>query len=345
MPIYTLNPINDGRWGELVKCHPLSSIFHRGEWLQALVDTYGYRPLVLTTAAPGEPLSDGIVFCEVRSWITGKRLVSLPFSDHADPLLSEVNMGTQFAEWIAATTRSQRLCYVELRPLLWRGSPASLGTGQSFWVHTLDLTKSERELFRNLDKSSLQRRIKKAEREQLEYESGSSEKLLDEFYDLLLITRRRHQLLPQPRSWFRNLAKHLKTDFVVRIARKDGKAIAAIIALSHRRTAVYKYGCSDEKYHHLAGMPFLFWKVITECRAEGAEILDFGRTEPENEGLLRFKDQFGTVRQRITYLRYPQKTLDVRDISSRLPFAGHIFSILPGSFSWRLGGILYRHMG
>jgi len=345
MPLYTLDPMNDNRWDELVKCHPLSSIFHRREWLQTLVDTYGYRPLVLTTATPGKPLSDGIAFCEVRSWITGRRLVSLPFSDHADPLFSEVSSGTEFEEWMAAETRKHNLSYVEVRPFTWQESPGTLGVGQSFWVHILDLTKAESELFKNLDKSSLQRRIKKAEREQLEYEKGSCEKLLDEFCDLFAITRRRHQLLPQPRSWFRNLAKNLKSDFVVRIARKDGKAIAAIVTLRHRRMAVYKYGCSDEQYHYLAGMPFLFWKVITECRAEGAEALDFGRTEPENEGLLRFKDQFGTVRRKITYLRYPQKTLEARAISSHVPFAGRIFSVLPEFFSWRLGGILYRHMG
>lgn len=344
MAFYTLDPTNDSRWDDLVKSHSLSSVFHRREWLQTLVDTYGYRPLVLTTAAPEQPLSDGIAFCEIKSWITGKRLVSLPFSDHTDPLLNEDSSGTELAEWIAAATRRHNLSYVELRPFTWQGSLDTLGMGQAFWVHILDLTKTESELFRNLDKSSLQRRIRKAEREQLEYERGSSENLLDEFCDLLLITRRRHQLLPQPRSWFRNLAKNLKSDFVVRIARKDGKAIAAIVTLRHRSMAVYKYGCSDERYHHLAGMPLLFWKVITECRAEGAETLDFGRTEPENEGLLRFKDQFGTVRRKITYLRYPQKARGAHGVS-QIPFAGHIVSVLPGSFSWRLGSILYRHMG
>lgn len=345
MPVYALDPMNDSRWDELVKVHPLSSIFHRKEWLQTLIETYGYRPLVLTTSPRGKPLSNGIAFCEVRSWITGKRLVSLPFSDYTDPLLSEMEIDLGFASWIATAARKQKLKYIELRPFAWQGSRGSLGTGESFWVHTLDLTKSEEELFRKLDKSSLQRRIKKAEREQLEYEKGSSEKLLKDFCDLLLITRRRHQLLPQPRIWFRNLAKNLKSDFVVRIARKDGKAIAAIVTLRHRRMAIYKYGCSDEKYHHLAGMPFLFWKVITECRMEGAETLDFGRTEAGNEGLLRFKDQFGTVRRKITYLRYSQKGLEARAISSQIPFAGQIFSILPGRLSWTLGGILYRHMG
>jgi lipid II:glycine glycyltransferase (peptidoglycan interpeptide bridge formation enzyme) len=256
--------------------------------------------------------------------------------------------GTELAEWIAAATHKHNLRYVELRPFTGQGLPSTLGVGQSFWVHALDLTKAESELFKNLDKSSLQRRIRRAEHEQLEYEKGSSESLLDEFCDLLLITRRRHQLLPQPRSWFCNLAKNLKSDFVVRIARKDGKAIAAIVTLRHRHVAVYKYGCSDEQYHYLGGMPFLFWKVITECGAEGAEGLDFGRTEPENEGLLRFKDQFGTVRRKITYIRYPPKNLrilEARAISSHVPFAGHILSVLPGFFSWRLGGILYRHMG
>jgi len=69
---------------------------------------------------------------------------------------------------------------------------------------------------------------------------------------------------------------------------------------------VYKYGCSDEKFHHLAGMPFLFWKLIEESKALGAEQIDFGRTDMDNDGLVEFKDRFGTTRQRLTYYRYPE---------------------------------------
>jgi len=49
----------------------------------------------------------------------------------------------------------------------------------------------------------------------------------------------------------------MKPHFDIRVARKDGKAIAAIVTLRHRSAVVYKYGCSDEQYHHLAGMPLL----------------------------------------------------------------------------------------
>ena len=345
MPLYCFDPMTDLRWDALVASHPESSVFHRKEWLQALVDTYGYQPIAITSAEPGKPLSDGIAFCEVKSWITGRRLVSLPFSDHSQPMLSEVTSQHDFAEWLVTATKNRRLRYIELRPVEWSSPAGTLSAGQSFWLHTLDLTKPLEELFKNLDKNNLQRRIRKADRENLEYEKGASEQLLDEFFKLLLITRRRHQLLPQPASWFRNLAKNFKSDFEIRVARKDGRAIAAIVTLRHRQTIVYKYGCSDEQYHYLAGMPFLFWKVISESKAEQAVEIDFGRTEPDNEGLLRFKDQFGTTRRQITYLRYPPTNKEVSSIPSRVPYAGKIFSILPEAVSWRLGSILYRHMG
>jgi CelD/BcsL family acetyltransferase involved in cellulose biosynthesis len=345
MPLYTFNPVTDRRWDALVASHPGSSVFHRREWLQTLLDTYGYQPIAITSAEPGKPLSDGIAFCEVTSWITGKRLVSLPFSDHSELMLSEATSGLDIAEWLVAATKTRHLRYIELRPVEWSSPAGSLSAGQIFWLHTLDLTKPLEELFRSLDKNNLQRRIRKAERENLEYEKGSSEQLLDEFFKLLLITRRRHQLLPQPRSWFRNLAKHFKSDFEIRVARKDRHAIAAIVTLRHRQTIVYKYGCSDEKYHSLAGMPFLFWKLISESKAEQAVEVDFGRTEPDNEGLLRFKDHFGTTRRQITYLRYPKTNKEVSSVPSNVPFAGKIFSVLPGAVSWRLGSMLYRHMG
>ena len=345
MPLYSFNPMTDHRWDALVASHPRSSVFHRREWLQTLVDTYAYQPVAITSAEPGKPLSDGIVFCEVASWITGKRLVSLPFSDHSQPMLSEATSHHEFAEWLVTATKKRHLRYIELRPIEWRSPAGFLSAGQTFWLHTLDLTKPLEELFRNLDKNNLQRRIRKAERENLEYEKGSSEQLLDELFKLLLITRRRHQLPPQPKSWFRNLAKNLKSDFEVRVTRKDGYAIAAVVTLRHRHTIVYKYGCSDEKYHYLAGMPFLFWKLISESKAEQAVELDFGRTEPDNEGLLKFKDHFGTVRKQITYLRYPQTNNEVSSIPSHVSYAGRIFSVLPGAVSWRLSSMLYRHMG
>lgn len=343
MPIYTIDPLSDRRWDDLAASHPRASAFHQRGWLEALARTYGYRPFVLTSAPANQPLCDGIVFCEVRSWITGKRIVSLPFSDHCEPLLSDGNTMPELGNWIRTECERQRLKYVELRPLSTQNSgEGSLQESQSFWLHTLNLTPSLEQLFRNLHKSSIRRRIERAQREQLSYEAGRSESLLNDFYRLMVVTRRRHRLLPQPRAWFRNLMECVGANLTIRVARKDGVLVAGMLTLRHRGNVIYKYGCSDETLHHLAGMPFLFWRLIEESKATGAEQIDFGRTDTDNVGLTMFKDRFGTERRKITYFRHP---LSAKANSINLSGMRRIFSFLPGAVLSGAGGVVYRHLG
>jgi hypothetical protein len=343
---YTLDPMQDSRWDDLVAAHPRASVFHQRGWLKTLANTYGYRPVVLTSTPPGERLSDGIVFCEVKSWITGNRLVSLPFADHTEPLLNESGDAFNFTDWMRTECRKRSWKYIEIRPLFSEiDLGCSLAASQSFWFHTLDLSPTLDEIFHNFHKDSVQRRIRKAEREQLSYERGCSEELLNDFYRLLMKTRRRHRLLPQPRAWFRNLLACMKPSVEIRVARKDNTPIAAILTLSHRRTVVYKYGCSDEEFHPLAGMPFLLWKLIQESKMAGTEQIDLGRTDLENDGLIRFKDQFGTMRRPLTYFRYSDGTREKCVTAPDMPAARRLFSVLPDALSSRAGRLLYRHIG
>jgi hypothetical protein len=347
MQLYSLDPLHDSRWDEFVVSHPRSSAFHQRGWLDALVRTYGFRPIVLTSTPAGKRLSNGVVFCEVKSSITGSRLVSLPFADHTEPLLDDFNASSELMEWMRTESQRNHWKYIELRPLFWKGPPdCPLAAHDSFGFHTLDLTPSIEQLFSNLHKNSLQRRIRRAERERLSYVKGCSQAILDDFYRLLMITRRRHRLLPQPRAWFRNLVDCMSPNVEIRLARKDGVPIAAVLTLIHRRTVVYKYGCSDERYHHLGGMPLLFWRVIEESNNARAEQLDLGRTDLDNRGLMEFKDRFGGTRTRLTYLRYPGVAAGKGGVAfSSLPFARSLFSVLPDTLSSRMGRLLYRHMG
>jgi lipid II:glycine glycyltransferase (peptidoglycan interpeptide bridge formation enzyme) len=242
--------------------------------------------------------------------------------------------------------RQRKWKYIELRPLSEDMLPeCPLVTTQSFWFHNLDLTPPIEQIFHSLHKNCIQRRIRRAERERLSYERGCSEELLNDFYRLLMITRRRQQLLPQPQAWYRNLLACASPNLEIRLARKDSIPIAAIMTLRHRGTVVYKYGCSDQKFHHLAGMPFLFWKLIEEAKTAGAEQIDFGRTDLENGGLIRFKDRFGTTRRRLTYFRSPVTTTEKHPAAWLRTFgARQLFSILPDALSSRAGQLVYRHI-
>lgn len=346
MQLYTLDPLEESRWSDLVATHPNASAFHQTGWLKALAKTYGYRAVALTSTPPGQPLSNGVVFCEVKSWITGNRLVSLPFSDHAEPLLSDDSTNSEFAEWMRAEYRRRRLRYVELRPYSEILDPEyPLQPSQSFWLHTLDLRPSVERLFRNLHQSCIQRRIRHAERQQLSYEKGTSKELLDQFYRLLLINRRRFRLLPQPQAWFQNLLECMTPNAEIRVLRKEGMAVAAMLTLRHGKTTIYKYGCSDEECHHLGGMPLLFWRMIEESKAEGAEKIDFGRTDLDNHGLARFKGHFGTACQNLKYFRYAEKERERMPAKKNLVAMRALVSALPHSLSSRSGSLMYRHIG
>lgn len=344
--IHILNPLLDNRWEELVARHPNASAFHQRGWLQSLARTYGYEPFVLTSTPPGEPLDNGLVLFLVSSWITGTRLVSVPFADHCEPLFNEPGESQEFINWLRVECDSRQRQYVELRPLSGvQGTLDGLQPNRSYWFHELDIRPGLEQLFHGLHKNSFRRKIQRAERERLSYEEGSSERLMGEFYRLLLTTRRRHQLLPQPRSWFRNLLECMGDKLQIRLTRKNGVAIAAMLTLQHRSSVIYKYGCSDERFHSLGGMPLLFWRLIEASKASGAEKIDFGRSDLNNEGLIVFKDRLGTRRKLLTYCRYTRiegrGMATLRDSQTVRQF----FSFLPDAVSAVAGRVLYRHMG
>jgi CelD/BcsL family acetyltransferase involved in cellulose biosynthesis len=341
-----IDPLLDARWDDLVAHHPHASAFHGRGWLEALKHSYGYQPLAITSASPGEALTNGIVVCRISSWLTGTRLVSLPFADHCEPLVSDSNERTALLDGLVAEGAKHGGKFVELRPLL---ESADLGNGfepsESFYFHELDLNPSSEQLFKSLHKDSIQRKIRRAEKEQLAYQAGRSEEFIDAFYNLLLITRRRHHLPPQPKDWFRNLARHLGEAMHIRVARKNGAAVAAMVTLRHGSKIIYKYGCSDGAFHALGGMPFLFWKVIEEGKATGATSLDFGRSEMENEGLVAFKDKFGTNKRILTYYRSPRAAKQSAHSWGDSGIARKMFSILPDGVLSAAGNVLYRHIG
>ena len=83
MELHYLDPCKDVRWQRFLDRRPDASVFHTPGWLEALRRTYGYEPVVYTTSPSGRDIVNGYAFCRVASWLTGRRLVSLPFSDHA----------------------------------------------------------------------------------------------------------------------------------------------------------------------------------------------------------------------------------------------------------------------
>ena len=346
MSVYTLDPLEDPRWPEFLERHPSASVFHSRGWLDPLRRLYGYEPIAYTTSPPRAQLANGLVFCRIDSWLTGRRLVSLPFSDHSEPLADNEEDFHQLLAFLDRDLKGENWKYIEIRPSQ-RSVASSAGFEKSdtFYHHRMDLRPPLEVLFRSFHKNCVQRKIHRAEREALTYEAGRSEVLLRKFYQLLLLTCRRKRLPPQPIAWFRDLINSVGDSLTIHVASKDSRPVASILTLSFKRTLVYKYGCSDTRFNSLGGTHFLLWNAIQQAKRSGLHEFDLGRSDLQTPGLVTFKDRWGTTRSTINYLRSStSSTLSVRTPRT-MRIAKHIFARMPDNFLIATGKMLYRHIG
>lgn len=343
--IYSIDPLEDDRWPEFLQKHQQATVFHSPEWLRSLLLTYGYKPTVLTTSGPRERLMNGLVFCRVHSWITGRRLVSVPFADHCSPLVDTEESFTHLFSALKRESQGGGEKHIEIRSAGAAGTVA-LPYSATFCLHRLDLRPSLDELFHRFHESCIHRKILRANRERLIYEEGTSEALLQRFYRLLVITRRRHRLPPPPVSWFRNLIYSFHGDAKIRVASsRQGAPVASILTIRHKNAMTYKYGCSDPQFHRLGAVQLLLWKAIQEAREGGLVEFDMGRTDWSETGLLTFKDRWGAARSTLTYLRYPAAPAQPMSETVLMRVAKRLIVVAPRTALPVVGSILYRHVG
>jgi hypothetical protein len=349
MRFYQIDPTSDARWADLVQKHPKASVFHTVGWLKALRRTYGYRPVVFTTSSPTGELRNGFVFCHVHSWLTGRRLVSLPFSDHCEPLSDSAGDVNFLVRYLQATLDRRTWKYLEIRPIEWNFHETGDGLGlvptATYYLHTLDLRPDLNEVFRRLDRDCVQRRIERAQRACLVERCGRSEALLKEFYPLFVATRSRHHVPPIPYTWFRNLIHYQGKALEIRLAYKDETPVAGILTLQFRDAVYYKYGCSDAQFNKFGAIPWLLWKAIAAAKSNGAIEFDMGRTEEGDAGLLAFKNHWVPQPKRLVYWKFPDTSSLISADGWKLRVAKRVFSYMPNRLLTITGNLIYRHIG
>ena len=168
MKFYQIDPTTDARWAELVDRHPKASVFHSVGWLKALQHTYGYEPMAFTTSPPTEELKNGLVFCHIDSWLTGRRLVSTALFRSLRASLRLREESNFMIRNLQSALEHHKWKYVEIRPIheefpatgRWDQFPAR---EQATFCTRLICAQIRRSVPK-FDKDSVQRRIQRAQR-------------------------------------------------------------------------------------------------------------------------------------------------------------------------------------
>lgn len=339
-----VDPLSAGNeWDRMVAKHPDAQFFHGAAWARVLAQAYGHKPYYLV-ATKEDTIRALLPLMEVRSRLNGVRGVSLPFSDFCAPLFfGDEGYQTTMAAAVELG-RARGWKHLELRDS--SGSPLPASGAASYYAHTLDLRRSEKELFAGCA-SSLRRALRKAENNALAVEVESSRGALEEFYRLHCQTRRRHGLPPQPWRFFEYILSEVLQagkGWVVLIRRK-GRPTAAAVFFRRGRHALYKFGASDANAGNLRANNLVIWEGIKFLVRSGAEFLHFGRTDLDHDGLRRFKLSWGAIEAPLRYLRFDfRKGEWMFGQSGPQRFHPQIFKYLPLPLNRVAGAMIYPHL-
>ena len=342
-----IDPKSDKRWDKFVYKHPGASIYHHSSWGDVIEQTYGYDPfyLALENAESGN-IESIVPFFRIDSKLTGKRLISLPFSSYCNPLIEK--------EQLDDVIRFALRCHLDINHLELRfiSSGEEVGAGpceqqSKFVTNILEIKPDLDEMFRSFHNTSVRHRIKRAERNKLTIRMAENEQDLKAFYCLTTMTRKKHGLPPQPYRFFANMWKILmsKNLLIVPMVEYQGKVIAAAVILKFKETYHFEYSASHPRFLKSCPNHKLIWESIKIAHNDGAKYFDFGRSSQDHKSLIEFKERWAAERYPLTYCFFPKaKRVNTEGGNGRkvLEFVnGH----LPQRLLQLEGNFLYPHIG
>jgi len=345
-----VDPVEVDGWDDTVLKCPEHTFFHSQSWARALKEAYGYKPVYFVT-----PATDGsgrfarlLPMMDIDSFLTGRRGVSLPFTDSCRPVVPQREQESEFRDMLEAAAgygRNAGWKYLEIRD--GRNFPEHVSAYSSYYRCTSEFLENEELIFKQLQ-GSTKRNIRKAGRGGLSISVSNSLDSVLSYYKLHGLLRKRHGLPSQPLYFFKSIHKNViypGNGFVV-LASYKGKPVSGAVFFHFGKKAVYKYGASDLAYQHLRGNDLVMWEAIRLLARNGFHSLCFGRTDMDNEGLRRFKSGWGTKESIIRYFKIDlKKDMLLREGKGASGLAKAVMSRLPVPALNIIGHLLYRHIG
>ena len=347
-----IDPLSDPNWDDFVGKHPYGWITHLAGWKLVLEKTFkqlhGHYIVLLDEDNSGYRAAMPLYL--VNSWLTGRKLVSIPFATLSDPLVTN-KMELQALLEGALRLQSVLKCdSIEVRAFntLSIMEGGSLVPKSLYKHHYIELEPDLEKLKSRFHRSCVRQRINRAVQSNMNLIKGADEKALKDFYQLYLSGRKRLSLPPQPYEFFRSMWENFSTsgNIELLLAELNGMTIAGIILFRFNKRVSAEYAVTDDAFQNVSPNHFLFWEAIKSATIDGNRLFDFGRTNPDNINLMEFKSRWGTKVSDITHFQYPGTQNEIRNKEQSFAYnlLKNICAKSPNAVFEMIGNFCYRHM-
>jgi hypothetical protein len=340
--VVTVDPRNDPHWQKLAVAG--GSLFTSPPWIRSVCDTYGFTPQARVILDVDAVPRDGFAWVDISD-IRGDRRVSLPFSDRAEPMVSDLSAWPLLVEDaidpdLPLTIR----CFDGAGPT---SDPRFERSGEAAWHGTnLDVTTGD--LHQSLHPST-KRSIASAQRRGVEVRAHTGVDAVRTFHDIHVVLRKnKYRLLAQPFAFFERIWEEFSaTDGIVTmLAYADDDPIAGAVLLAWGNTLYLKFAASRADALSLMPNYAVYWQTIAWAAEHGFASVDWGLSDLDQPGLVAYKRKWVTTESRIITLRTPgdgqRQTSDCAALLEGLTTFLTDDSV-PNAVTADAGSLLYRY--
>jgi CelD/BcsL family acetyltransferase involved in cellulose biosynthesis len=352
----SIDPLVDPRWDAFLDETAGARLCHSSAWLEVLQRTWGYQPMHLAYETE-RGIEAVLPLLGVHSRVTGRRLVSLPFSGPAGPVGRSPEAVERLIESAIGLTSAGRYSYLNIQ-----STSEQLGADRGrfttlapFVCSVVPLPGDAAELWRSIQVRSLKKAIRQARRRGVVVRVSDDPADLRIFNRLYLQTSRKHGIPPPPLALFDNMWRVMQPRgmLFLLLASVGERVIGAQICFGYKNVLSAAYVGIDYQalrtYHQVK---MLDWAAIELACARGYSQYDLLQSPERNEGLRRYKRVFGATESPMHYHYYPKvgSTALLRDVMvgrrwgvGKLARAG--VRRLPDAGLRALGSVLFKHLG
>jgi FemAB-related protein (PEP-CTERM system-associated) len=300
-------------WDEFVHACPEASAYHQWKWRYVFERAFGHETAYLI-ARCDDRIAGIMPLVIFRSAIFGRFAVSLPFVNYGGVLASDETVARALLDESAKLAADRGLAHVELRHGAQRFPALPSKTHKV--AMRLALAPDGISAWDALDRK-VRNQVRKAEKSDMTVESGGIE-LVEQFYAVFAQNMRDLGTPVYDRRFFAEVLRQFPDQTRVFVVRHPSAVVAAGISYRYRDTVEVPWASSLKRFRTLSPNTLLYWRLISAAIEDGARVLDFGRSTP-NEGTYRFKEQWGAKPEPVCWEYQLMKRSTVPDQSPKNP--------------------------
>ena len=299
-------------WDDFVRGHPYGTVAHLSLWKQAIERSFSH--IQGRVCALRDPISGairaGVPVYIVRSWLLGTRLVSVPHATLCDPLVSRGGDWERLHVAVMELRSQTGAKNFQVKPRVASPLCSWKGYGESpYKHHYLNLERPLADIRKGFARKGVHYMISKAAKAQVRVERQDSESAIRAFHRMFASARRELCLPSVPGSFFSNLLRCLGNEHAsLFIAYQDQRPVAGLLETMFRDRMEIEYACGTPASRRTGALQLAYWEAIKEAHAKGCKQCSFGRTSPDNAGLLAHKRRWGTVEETVRVYTYPGRS-------------------------------------